>query len=295
MATTQTLSLPQAAAPRARGLGEDAARRLAENRLALAGLAVVLVFIAVAILAPIIAPYNPGEQDLTHTFSKPSSTHLMGTDNLGRDWFSRLLYGARLSIAVGFFAQAVVLAIGIPVGTLAGYFGGQVDNVLMRFADLMYAFPTLLFIILLRTVFGGSLFSLFFIIGLTHWMSDARLVRGQILSLKERDFVLAAKSLGSPGLGVMWRHLFPNTLGPIIVVVAFGVPRAIFTEATLSFIGVGAKPSTPSWGSMIHEGYSAVFAYPHLVIFPAIAIALLMLSFTFLGDGLRDALDPRMR
>jgi oligopeptide transport system permease protein len=279
----------------ARGLWGDALHRLTKNRLALMGLALVLFFIAVAVLASVIAPYDPNAQDLTKTFLKPSREHLMGTDNLGRDWFSRLVYGARLSITVGFFAQAIILAIGVTIGTTAGFFGDRIDNLLMRFTDLVYAFPDLLFIILLRGVMGGSIFTLFLIIGLVHWVDIARLVRGQILSLKEREFVEAARALGATNTSIMWRHLFPNTLGPIIVVVAFGVPRAIFTEATLSFIGFGVDPRTPSWGSMIFEAYSAIFAFPNLVIFPAIAIALVMLSFTFLGDGLRDALDPRTR
>src|SRR5581483_5311351 len=189
-------------------------------------------FVVVAILAPVIAPYDPNAQDLTKTFLNPSRAHLMGTDNLGRDWFSRLVYGARLSITVGFFAQAIVLAIGVTIGTTAGFFGDRIDNLLMRFTDLVYAFPDLLFIILLRGVLGGSIFTLFFIIGLVHWVDIARLVRGQILSLKEREFVEAARALGATNTSIMWRHLFPNTLGPIIVVVAFGVPRAIFLEAT---------------------------------------------------------------
>ncbi|HEY7268298.1 MAG TPA: ABC transporter permease [Dehalococcoidia bacterium] len=280
---------------KARGLWGDAFHRLIRNRLALVGLAVVSSMILVAILAPLIAPQDPNAQDLTATFLKPSSEHLMGTDNLGRDWFSRLVYGARLSMTVGFFAQAVILSIGVTIGITAGFFGGRMDNLLMRFTDLVYAFPDLLFIILLRGVFGGNIFTLFFIIGLVHWVDIARLVRGQILSLKEREFVEAAKALGATNTTIMWRHLFPNTLGPIIVVVTFGVPRAIFTEAALSFIGFGVDPRTPSWGSMIFEGYSGIFAFPNLVIFPAIAIALVMLSFTFLGDGLRDALDPRTR
>jgi oligopeptide transport system permease protein len=280
---------------KARGLWGDALHRLIRNRLALVGLAVVGFMLIVAVLAPLIAPYNPNAQDLTKTFLKPSRDHLMGTDNLGRDWFSRLIYGARLSMTVGFFAQAVILAIGVTIGTTAGFFGGRVDNLLMRFTDLVYAFPDLLFIILLRGVFGGNIFTLFFIIGLVHWVDIARLVRGQILSLKEREFVEAARALGASNNTIMWRHLFPNTLGPIIVVVTFGVPRAIFTEAALSFIGFGVDPRTPSWGSMIFEGYSGIFAFPNLVICPAIAIALVMLSFTFLGDGLRDALDPRTR
>ena len=219
----------------------------------------------------------------------------MGTDNLGRDWFSRLIYGARVSITVGFFAQAVILTIGAAVGSVSGYFGGWVDNLLMRFTDLMYAFPDLLFIILLRSVFGGNLFMLFLIIGLVSWVDVARLVRGQILSLKEREFVEAGRALGATSRELMWRHLFPNTLSPVIIVAAFGIPRAIFTEAALSFIGIGVDPRTPSWGAMIYEGYGGIFAVPSLVLFPAVTIAVVMLSFTFVGDGLRDALDPRSR
>jgi len=167
--------------------------------------------------------------------------------------------------------------------------------IFMRFTDLVYAFPELLFIILLRTVLGGNIFVLFFIIGLVSWVEVARLVRAQILSLKEREFVQAARALGARDRDIIWRHLFPNTLSPVIIVVAFGIPRAIFTEAALSFIGIGVDPRTPSWGSMIFEGYSAIFAFPSLVLFPSLTIAIVMLSFTFVGDGLRDALDPSTR
>ncbi len=294
-----------------RGLWGDAFRRLARNRLALIGLGVVLFLGFLAVFAPVVAPFDPQRQDYSASFRRPSlyhgflnpgsdkfldfHSHVLGTDNLGRDWFSKIIFGARLSMTVGFFAQAVILSIGIPIGVAAGYLGGRVDNILMRFTDLMYAFPELLFIILLRNVFGGGVFMLFFIIGLVAWVGDARLIRGQILSLKEREFVEAARALGASNRAIIFRHLFPNALGPLIVAVTFGIPRAIFTEAALSFIGIGVGPSTTSWGSMVQEGYGAIFAFPHLVIFPAIAIAVLMLSFTFLGDGLRDALDPRTR
>ncbi len=296
---------------KARGLWDDAIRRLVRNRLALLALLVILALVVIAVAAPLVAPFNPNAQDHSLLFAKPSRAHIMGTDALGRDWFSRVVYGARLSLTVGIFAQAIILIIGVTIGTTAGYFGGQIDNLLMRFADLVYAFPDLLLIILLRQVFSAGIlhatgihvlgrdteqiFTLFFIIGIVNWVGDARLIRGQILSLKERDFVEAARSIGASNRQIMWRHLFPNTLGPMIVVVTFGIPRAVFLEATLSFIGIGVGPSIPSWGTMVQDGYSAIFASPHLVLFPAGAIALLMLSFTFLGDGLRDALDPRTR
>ena len=282
------------AAPRGTGLSGLAFRRLCRNRLALAGLIVIGVFAALALLAPLIAPYDPQAQNLRETFESPSFDHPMGTDNLGRDWFSRLLYGARVSLMVGVFAQLIILAIGIPIGLAAGYRGGATDSLLMRFTDLMYAFPDLLLIILLRSVLGGSIFTLFLIIGIVSWVDLARLVRGPALSLKTREYVDAARSLGASDFAIMTRHLLPNLLGPITVVVAFGVPRAIFIEAALSFIGVGVDPGTPSWGTMVQEGYSAIFGASHLVIFPSIAIAIVMLAFTVLGDGLRDALDPRL-
>jgi oligopeptide transport system permease protein len=268
-------------------------RRLLRNRLAAGGLLVVTALILMAVLAPLITFHSPASQDLSATFEAPSLSHFMGTDNLGRDWFSRLVYGARVSLSVGLFAQAIVLLIGLPIGLVAGYVGKTADSLLMRFTDLVYAFPDLLLVILLRGVLGGSIFMLFLIIAIVSWMDIARLVRGQVLALKEREFVEAARSLGASNRDIMLRHLLPNISGPLIVLVAFGIPRAIFIEASLSFIGFGVNPGTPSWGSMVQEGYAAIFSFPHLVIFPSLAIAFLMLSFTFLGDGLRDALDPR--
>lgn len=276
------------------GLWGLAFRRLKRNRLAVAGLAVIALFATLALLAPLLAPFDPSQQDLRATFESPGWPHLMGTDNLGRDWFSRLLYGARISLAVGVFTQLIILAIGMPIGLISGYRGGAADSLLMRFTDLMYAFPDLLLVILLRSVLGGSLLTLFLIIGIVSWVDLARLVRGQALSLRAREYVEAARSLGASDPEIMIRHLMPNLLGPITVVIAFGVPRAIFIEAALSFIGIGLDAGTPSWGSMVQEGYSAIFGSPHLVIFPSAAIALLMLAFTFVGDGLRDALDPRI-
>jgi oligopeptide transport system permease protein len=260
----------------------------------MAGLAVLAAFVAIALLAPLIAPYDPRAQDLRNTFEPMSWDHLMGTDNLGRDWFSRVIYGARLSLTIAILVQVMVVAIAVPVGLIAGYFGRGTDNLLMRATDLGYAFPDLLLVILLRSVLGGGVLTLVLIIGLVTWMDAARVLRGQVLSLKEREFVDAARSLGARDRDIMTRHILPNAIGPLIVVVAFGIPRVIFIEAALSFIGFGVSPEIPSWGGMVEEGYNAIFAFPHLVLFPSIAIALLMLAFTFLADGLRDALDPRL-
>jgi oligopeptide transport system permease protein len=258
--------------------------------------AIIIISIALAsIIVPLISPYEFDEQNLNAVLEGPSSTHLLGTDGLGRDVFTRLFYGARTSLAVGVFTQLIVLAIGLPIGALAGYAGGRVDNLLMRFVDIVYAFPDLLLIILIRAILGGSIYMIFLAIGLVAWVNVARLVRGQILTLKQRDFATAARAMGGSGPYITLRHLLPNSLGPVIVLVTFGVPRAIFAEAALSYIGIGVQPPTPSWGTMILDGYNNIFGAPYLVLFPAIAVGILMLAFTFLGDGLRDALDPRER
>lgn len=285
----------QPAEPERTSLWRDALRRLARNRLAVAGLTVVVLMVFAAILAPVIAPYDPTLQDYTAIQKAPSPEHLLGTDTLGRDQLSRLIYGARTSLAVGIFAQAIALAIGLVVGCAALMGGRRTDNLLMRFTDVMYAFPDLLFVILIAAVLGSNIFNIFLAIGLVNWTDIARLIRGQMLSLQEREFVLAARALGASTPRIVFRHMLPNSLGPVTVVTSFGIPRAIFTEAALSFIGIGIKPPTPSWGTMINEGYQAMLATPTLVLFPALATALVMMAFTFLGDGLRDALDPRSR
>jgi len=278
----------------------DAIVRLRRNKLAMAGLAFIILLSVVAILAPLLTPYGFADQNYNDILQGPSWKHLLGTDQLGRDTFARLIYGARTSLSVGIFTQFIVLCIGLPLGAIAGYAGGRTDNFIMRFVDVMYAFPDLLLVILLSSVFygtkfGGSIYMLFLAIGLVAWVNISRLVRGQILSLKTRDFVSAARAMGGMGRYITWRHLLPNALGPVIVSVTFNIPRAIFTEAALSYIGIGVKPPTPSWGAMIQDGFNLIFAKPYMLLFPAIALALLMLSFTFLGDGLRDALDPKLR
>lgn len=273
----------------------DAWIRLRRNKFAMAGLAFIILLTIVAIFAPFITHYTFAEQNYDEILQDPSWKHWMGTDQLGRDTFARLIYGARTSLAVGIFTQFIVLCIGLPIGAIAGYAGGRTDNYIMRFVDVMYAFPDILLIILLRSILGGSIYMIFLAIGLVAWVNIARLVRGQILSLRSRDFVIAARAMGGMGRYITWRHLLPNSLGPVIVSVTFNIPRAIFTEAALSYIGIGVKPPTPSWGAMIQDGFNLIFSKPYMLLFPAIALALLMLAFTFLGDGLRDALDPRLR
>lgn len=271
----------------------DAFIRLRRNRLAVAGGATILLVAIGAILVPYVSPYRFDQPNYDAILQGSSLRHPLGTAQLGQDVLTRLLYGARTSLQVGIFTQVIVLAIGIPIGALAAAAGGRIDNLVMRFVDVMYAFPDILFIILIRAILGPSIYMLFLAIGLVAWVNLARLVRGQILTLKQRDFVTAARAMGASGTYVTLRHLLPNSLGPVIVVVTFNVPRAIFAEAALSYIGIGAN--TPSWGTMIRDGYEVIFAAPYLVAFPALAIGVLMLSFTFLGDGLRDALDPRLR
>ena len=276
-----------------RGPWLDAARRLRANRLALASGAFILLILAIAVFAGVLSPYAPTYQDLGIVFAPPGANHPLGTDNLGRDTLSRLIYGARTSLTVGLFAQVILLLIGIPYGALAGFFGGRVDGILMRLVDLVYAFPDLLLIILLRSIFGGSIYMMFVAIGLAEWTGLARLTRGQVLTLRQQEYVTAARAIGASWPHLLFRHMLPNAISPIIVAVVFGIPRAIFAEAALSYIGVGVQPPTPSWGTMVNEGYAAIFAFPHLILAPAFSIAALTLAFAFLGDGLRDALDPR--
>lgn len=279
--------------PRSQGYASRTWQRLRHNRLAMVGLIVVAALIVVAVLAPVIAPHDPAAPDYgpAAQYQAPSWSHPMGTDGLGRDWFSRVIYGARVSLVVGIMAQVVVVGVGLPLGLIAGMRERLTGSVIMRVTDLAYAFPELLLLILLRGLIGGSLALLVAIIGLITWMDVTRLVRGQVLSLREREFVTASQAMGATDTHVMLRHLLPNLLGPLVVILALGVPRAIFLEATLSFIGYGVSLGTPSWGAMVRDGYAA-FASPHLMLFPAAGIAVLMLSFTFLSDGLRDALDP---
>ena len=263
------------------------------NRLAMGGLVVVGVLCLTAVFADVLAPYAYTKTDFARLNEGPTREHPLGTDPLGRDLFSRMIYGARISMLVGLGAQVIVVLIGVPFGALSGYVGGRVDLILTRVVDVMYAFPRLLFVILLMSALGAGLTNIFIAIGLTGWVGIARQTRAQVLAIKEKEFVEGARALGAGFRRILRRHVLPNALGPIVVAVTFGIPEAIFTEAALSFIGVGINPPTPSWGQMVGEGQQYLRSFWHLCVFPAIAIAVTILSFTFLGDGVRDALDPR--
>ncbi|MCI0547698.1 MAG: ABC transporter permease [Candidatus Rokubacteria bacterium] len=288
------LALPRPAA-RGSSLWGDAWRRLLRNKLAVAGGITVLLLCLVAIFADVIAPQPYTKADFGAIYQFPSREHLLGTDQLGRDVLSRMIYGARVSMLVGLGAQVIVVLIGVPIGLLSGYLGGRVDLFLTRFVDVMYAFPRLLFVILVMSMLGAGLMNIFIALGLTGWVGIARQTRAQVLSLKEKEFVEGARALGAGFWRVMGRHVLPGALTPIVVSITFGIPEAIFTEAALSFIGVGINPPTPSWGQMVGENQQFLRSYWYLCVFPSIAIAVTMLSFTFFGDGVRDALDPKMK
>ena len=295
--------LDELAARPARSLWVDALHRLAQNKLALVGLAVILAISLAAIFAPLVAPYRYDQIFHGQPNADPSSDHWFGTNLSGQDNLSRVIYGARNSLSVGIFVQFIILFIAVIVGGAAALGGRLMDNLLMRFTDIVYAFPDLLFIILLQQVLKGTfvndwiggLFVIFFAIGLVGWVTVARLVRGQMLSLRERDFVIAAEAMGATRTRIVTQHMLPHTVGPVIVALTFGVPSAIFIEATLSFIGIGIRPPLADWGNMIYDGYGSVLGTPWPIFFPATALAITFISFQFLGDGLRDALDPRSR
>src|SRR6266508_5101771 len=282
-------------AVRGSSLWRDAWRRLVRNRLAVAGGVTVILLCLVAIFADFIAPYSYTKANFGKLYEYPSRDYPLGTDQLGRDVLSRMIYGARVSMLVGLGAQVIVVLIGVPIGLVSGFVGGRVDLFLTRFVDVMYAFPRLLFVILVMSMLGAGLTNIFIAIGFTGWVGIARQPRAQVLAIKEKEFVEGARALGAGFFRQFTRHILPSALTPIVVSVTFGIPAAIFTEAALSFIGVGINPPTPSWGQMVGEGQQSLRPYWQLGASPSIAIALTMLSFTFLGDGLRDALDPKLK
>jgi oligopeptide transport system permease protein len=314
-------------------LVKDGIRRLVKNRAAVVGFSIILLLILSAIFAPLIAIKSFDTQVLVDQNKVPtwvlslfptmkpyaeiSNNYPLGADYVGRDLFSRIIYGARVSLTVAFIGPLISLLIGVIYGSISGYFGGRVDNFMMRIVDVLYAFPGLLFIILLLAFFRSSLshlspgspayllskldeslggmFFIFVGIGLTAWETMARLTRGQVLSIREKEFIEAAHTIGASNLRIMFRHILPNILGPLVVAETLAIPGYIATEAFLSFIGLGVNPPTPSWGAMISDGANSIRSYPNQAIFPALALAITMFAFNFLGDGLRDALDPRLR
>lgn len=274
-------------------LWQDAWLRLKKNPLAMFGL-FTLIFVGIACLfAPWISPYGYEEQNLALGATAPSWQHWMGTDNLGRDLLTRVLYGGRVSITVGLIATGVALVIGVTYGAIAGYVGGRTDAVMMRLVDIIYALPFMIFIVLLMVVFGRSLFLLFLAIGLVEWLTMARIVRGQVQTLKQLEFVEAAKSMGLPQSVIIGRHIIPNAIGPVIVYTTLTIPNVMLLEAFLSFLGLGIQPPQSSWGLLISAGVETMEEYPWLLIFPGFVLSLVLFSLNFLGDGLRDALDVR--
>ena len=274
-------------------LWQDAWLRLKKNHLALAGLAVLLLFIIIALITPWIAPYGYEQQNLMLGASPPSAAHWLGTDVLGRDLLTRIMYGGRVSLMVGFIATAVALLIGVLYGTVAGYFGGRIDAAMMRLVDILYALPFMIFIILLMVIFGRNILLLFLAIGAVEWLTMARIVRGQVLSLRQQEFVEAALSIGLSRWTIIRRHLIPNTLGPVIVYTTLTIPSVMLLEAFLSFLGLGIQPPQSSWGLLISYGVESMEEYPWLLIFPGLILSITLFALNFLGDGLRDALDPR--
>ena len=271
----------------------DAWIKLGKNRLALSGLVILLFLIIISLLTPWIAPYSYEEQNLMLGATAPSAAHWLGTDIFGRDMLTRIMYGGRVSLMVGFIATAVALIIGILWGAVAGFVGGRLDAVMMRIVDIMYALPFMIFIVLLMVVFGRNILLLFVAIGAVEWLTMARIVRGQVMTLRKQEFVEAAYSMGLSKWAIIRRHIIPNTLGPVIVYTTLTIPSVMLLEAFLSFLGLGIQPPQSSWGLLINYGVETMEEYPWLLIFPGITLSLTLFALNFLGDGLRDALDPR--
>ncbi|MCT4593233.1 MAG: ABC transporter permease [Anaeromicrobium sp.] len=274
---------------------QDAWRRLKKNPLAMIGLITIGIIFLIAIFGPIISKYNFSDQDLMRTNEGPSAEHWFGTDAHGRDLFIRVVYGARVSLTVAVVASVVNFFIGVIYGGISGYLGGKIDNTMMRIVDIISTIPLVLYAIILMVVFKPGLTSVILAIGTIYWVRMARIVRGQILTLREQEYVLAAQTLGASTKRILLRHLIPNAMGPIIVTMTMMIPSAIFTESFLSFIGLGVSAPKPSWGSLASDALGGLNSYPHQLFFPALAICITMLAFNFFGDGLRDALDPRLR
>jgi peptide/nickel transport system permease protein len=270
-------------------------RDYSRNKLALAGLVFIVAMLAFALFAPAIAPYSPERIDSQNVLTAPSAAHPFGTDTLGRDIFSRIVYGSRISLLIGFIAVGIAVIIGIFFGSLAGYYGGWVDSVIMRFVDIMLCFPTFFLILSVIAVLEPSIFTIMVVIGATGWMGVARLIRSEILTLREREYVLASKVMGASDAWVIVRHLIPNAIGPVLVSATLGVGGAILVESALSFLGLGVQPPTPSWGNILMDGKSTLGVAWWLTIFPGVFITLTVLAYNLVGERLRDMLEPRLK
>ena len=270
-------------------------RALSKNRLALIGGAVVLVLALMAVAAPILAPHDPHKPDVKRILDPPSARHWLGTDQIGRDVLSRMLYGARVSLAVGFVSVGIATAIGIALGAAAGYHGGAVDAGVMRLVDLMLVFPRFFLLLAVLAFLKPSIWTIMAVIGLTGWMGVARLVRAEFLALKEREFVVWSQSIGASALRIIWRHILPNAMAPVLVAMTLGIPAAILTESGLSFLGLGVRPPYATWGNILNEGKEVIELAWWLSVYPGLAILVTVLSYNLLGEGIRDALDPRLR
>lgn len=273
----------------------DAWQRLLRNKLAVAGMIIIVLFIIAAIFAPLLAPYDPTEQTLLQRRQPPSRKHWMGLDEVGRDIFSRVIYGARVSLQIGILSVSLAIVVGAILGAIAGFLRGWVDELVMRFMDILLAFPGLLLAIAVVSILGPGLMNMLYAIAFVSIPVYARIMRASVLSVKEQDFIMAAYAVGVPTSRILWREILPNCLTPVIVAGTLGIATAILDAAGLSFLGLGAQPPTPEWGAMLGEGRGSVFTAPHIVFSPGVAIMLSVLGFNLLGDGLRDALDPRLR
>ena len=273
----------------------DAWRRLRKNKLAMLSLAVIILFVLMAVFAPLIAPYDPYAQDLTQKVAKPSAQHWLGTDKLGRDILSRLIYGARVSLSVGLVCEAIAVPIGVTLGALAGYYGGKVDAVISRIMEILGSFPFIIFAICVMFILGNGIMNVFIALGVIGWLGHARQIRAQVMQLKEMEYVEAAKASGASDIKIIFKHLLPNCLSTIIVVTTLDIPGDIMYESTLSFIGLGVQPPQARWGSMINEAKGLIRQAPTFSLFPGLAIMILVVAFNTLGDGLRDALDPKLK
>ena len=278
-----------------RSYWQDVWLRLKRDKLAIFGLAVIVMILILAIFGPILSPYEYDAQDFMISNEAPNLAHWFGTDMFGRDLFVRVLYGARISLAVGFLASFISLFIGVIYGGISGFAGGRLDEVLMRIVDVIYSVPMMIYVILLMVVVGPGLKSIFITLGISYWAPMARIVRAEVMRLKNEEFILAARVLGASSRRILFRHLIPNAMGPVLVTLTFSIPGAIFTEAFLSFVGLGVSAPMASWGVLCNDAVGTLAVYPYQLFFPAVAISITILAFNFLGDGLRDALDPRMR